>query len=136
MSYQQFRQHCLDCKLIWNAAFGIVHTTIIAEPPKICPGCGSIHIEHYANSWDIDLWDTETAKEWVKESTKNGLPNITMALLPTPPHDQSQVLAARTAEALWLNRSTRFPPIGPSTPKPLLRRLAQALATLLRGQPQ
>lgn len=52
MSYQQFRQHCLDCKEWWNAAFGIVGTTYIAEPPTKCPRCGSKRIEKLADGWE------------------------------------------------------------------------------------
>lgn len=48
MSYQQFQQKCRECGKTWNAAFGIVGTTIIAEPPKVCPYCKSDKIEHYA----------------------------------------------------------------------------------------
>ena len=41
MSYMQFQQQCDDCGKSWNAAFGIVGTTYIAQPPKKCPHCGS-----------------------------------------------------------------------------------------------
>lgn len=51
MSYMQFRQRCDDCQKQWNAAFGIVGTTMIAEPPRECPHCGSVNIKHVANGW-------------------------------------------------------------------------------------
>lgn len=51
MSYIMFQQQCLDCKKIWNAAFGMVGTTIIAEPPTSCPECKSIKIEKIADGW-------------------------------------------------------------------------------------
>lgn len=51
MSYIRFQQQCKKCNAAWNAAFGIVGTTIIAEPPKKCPECGSSQIEKVADSW-------------------------------------------------------------------------------------
>jgi len=52
MSYMQFRQGCRDCQKWWNAAFGIVGTAIIAQPPELCPHCGSANIHHIAHGWD------------------------------------------------------------------------------------
>jgi DNA-directed RNA polymerase subunit RPC12/RpoP len=54
MSYMQFRQHCLDCKEEWNAAFGIVGTSYIAQPPTACPKCKSKNIEEFAKGWKMD----------------------------------------------------------------------------------
>jgi hypothetical protein len=53
MSFMQFQQQCDDCKEIWNAAFGIVGTSIIAEPPKHCPKCDSRNISKIADGWKI-----------------------------------------------------------------------------------
>lgn len=52
MSYQQFRQRCTKCNAEWNAAFGIVGTTIIAQAPTECPHCKSPEIEHAGYGWD------------------------------------------------------------------------------------
>ena len=54
MSYMQFRQQCEDCKAIWNAAFGIVGSTVIARPPSKCPKCESEKIGHFADGWEMD----------------------------------------------------------------------------------
>jgi DNA-directed RNA polymerase subunit RPC12/RpoP len=51
MSYMQFQQKCLDCSETWNAAFGIVGTSIIAQPPDKCPKCGSKNITRFADGW-------------------------------------------------------------------------------------
>lgn len=51
MSYQQFTQHCLDCKKEWNASFGVVGTAIIAEAPTQCPFCRSERIEKSGDGW-------------------------------------------------------------------------------------
>jgi len=52
MSYVQFQQQCLDCKRTWNATFGIVGMTRLAEPPTACPYCESARIEKCADGWD------------------------------------------------------------------------------------
>ena len=57
----QFRQQCVACKKIWNAAFGMVGTTLIAEPPEKCPHCGSAQIIHYAPGWDAQI-DQQTSE--------------------------------------------------------------------------
>jgi hypothetical protein len=49
-----FRQQCEDCKAVWNAAFGIVGMTKIAEPPSKCPKCGSPKIAKFADGWEMD----------------------------------------------------------------------------------
>ena len=54
MSYMQFQQRCKDCDEHWNAAFGIVGTTIIAQPPAECPKCGSTKLTRMADGW---IWD-------------------------------------------------------------------------------
>ena len=51
MSYQQFQQKCKDCEATWNAAFGIVGTTVIAEPPHNCPKCQSTNVEFHKPGW-------------------------------------------------------------------------------------
>lgn len=51
MSYIQFQQRCADCGQSWNAAFGIVGTTRIAEAPEKCPHCGSDEISKCADGW-------------------------------------------------------------------------------------
>jgi DNA-directed RNA polymerase subunit RPC12/RpoP len=51
MSYIQFRQKCEECGKEWNAAFGIVGSTIVAEPPKECPRCKSEKIIKIADDW-------------------------------------------------------------------------------------
>lgn len=51
MSYIQFQQRCADCGQSWNAAFGIVGTTRIAETPERCPHCGSDKISKCADGW-------------------------------------------------------------------------------------
>jgi hypothetical protein len=53
MSYQMFRQKCLDCEECWNAAFGIVGTSIIAQPPTECPKCKSKRISKFADGWEM-----------------------------------------------------------------------------------
>lgn len=55
MSYMQFRQQCFDCKKIWNAAFGMVGHTIIAQAPDKCPHCGSVNIGYYAEGWEPNV---------------------------------------------------------------------------------
>lgn len=52
MSYMQFQQQCADCEEKWNAAFGIVGTTIIAQPPTECPKCNSKNIVKVADGFD------------------------------------------------------------------------------------
>jgi hypothetical protein len=54
MSYIQFRQSCSDCGEEWNAAFGIVGTTIIAQPPEKCPKCGLKNINKIEDGWEWD----------------------------------------------------------------------------------
>jgi DNA-directed RNA polymerase subunit RPC12/RpoP len=51
----QFQQRCEDCKATWNAAFGIVGTTYIAQPPTECPHCKSKNIVHHADGWKMNL---------------------------------------------------------------------------------
>lgn len=51
MSYIQFRQRCRACESQWNAAFGIIGTTYIAEPPAKCPRCGSDDLVKIADGW-------------------------------------------------------------------------------------
>lgn len=41
MSFFIFRQECHSCFRTWNAQFGMVNNTLIAEPPKVCPYCQS-----------------------------------------------------------------------------------------------
>lgn len=53
MSFIQFQQRCKDCKVTWNAAFGIVGMTQIATPPTKCPECQSENIEKFANGWNV-----------------------------------------------------------------------------------
>jgi rRNA maturation endonuclease Nob1 len=54
MSYMQFQQQCEDCKKTWNAAFGIVGTTYIAQPPEVCPYCGSKNLVKIADEWKTE----------------------------------------------------------------------------------
>lgn len=54
MSYVMFQQECADCGAKWNAAFGIVGMTQIAEPPKVCPKCGSEKIAKFADGWRMN----------------------------------------------------------------------------------
>jgi DNA-directed RNA polymerase subunit RPC12/RpoP len=54
MSFQQFQQKCADCEKEWNAAFGIVGTTIIAQAPSECPHCKSTKLETIAYGWKIE----------------------------------------------------------------------------------
>jgi len=54
MSYRMFRQQCSDCKAVWNAAFGIVGMTKIAEPPSKCPKCASPKIAFFDHGWAMD----------------------------------------------------------------------------------
>ena len=51
MSYQQFRQRCLDCGHEWNDAFGIIGTTQIATPLTCCPVCRSVNIVNAGYGW-------------------------------------------------------------------------------------
>lgn len=53
MSYMQFQQKCFDCGKTWNAAFGVVGTTIIAEAPHSCPYCDSKNIKKIADGWEM-----------------------------------------------------------------------------------
>ena len=53
MSFQQFQQRCEDCGEEWNAAFGVVGTTILAEAPQKCPKCGSANLKTIAHGWKI-----------------------------------------------------------------------------------
>lgn len=62
MSYIQFRQQCDECKESWNAAFGIVGTTRIAQPPDKCPHCGSEKISKIADDWLNDAAAEEEGK--------------------------------------------------------------------------
>jgi hypothetical protein len=50
---RQFQQRCKACQKSWNAAFGIVGTTYIAQPPTECPYCGSTELEKIEDHWDI-----------------------------------------------------------------------------------
>lgn len=54
MSYMQFQQQCKDCGKSWNAAFGIVGMSYIAQPPTCCPYCKSTAIEKIADEWKMD----------------------------------------------------------------------------------
>lgn len=54
MSFMQFQQRCEDCGKEWNAAFGIVGTTYIAQPPTECPHCKSERIIKIADEWKWD----------------------------------------------------------------------------------
>lgn len=126
MSYQQFRQQCHDCKLIWNAAFGMVHTTIIAEAPKSCPGCGSPNISHYAHGWDYDLWDMQ--------AIDGGSGTVTMAPQPKFQPHPLEVPPAHIPAPPGPDLLSGFPPTPPNSSTPLLRRLGQALASLFRGR--
>lgn len=40
MSYITYQVKCSRCGEIYNTAFGIVGTTLIADPLKKCPTCG------------------------------------------------------------------------------------------------
>jgi hypothetical protein len=53
MSFMQFQQRCEACRAEWNAAFGIVGRSIIAEPPVKCPKWGSKAITKIADEWKI-----------------------------------------------------------------------------------
>lgn len=53
MSYFQFQQQCLNCKEVWTAAFGLVGTTIIAEPPVKCWICKSTDIQTDKPKWEF-----------------------------------------------------------------------------------
>jgi DNA-directed RNA polymerase subunit RPC12/RpoP len=53
MSYMQFQQRCGDCGAEWNAAFGIVGLTVIAQPPIECPYCKSVNISRLEEGWKI-----------------------------------------------------------------------------------
>jgi hypothetical protein len=55
MSYFQFRQRCRNCKQEWNAAFGVVGTTIIASPPLVCWVCKSPDIEKTGEEWPFEF---------------------------------------------------------------------------------
>lgn len=48
-----FRQQCGNCRSIWNAAFGIVGTTVIAKSPHECPFCFSPEITKYDDGWQL-----------------------------------------------------------------------------------
>lgn len=54
MSYQQFRQRCQACKAEWNAAFGVVGQSVIAQPPVECPECGSTKLEKIVEDWELN----------------------------------------------------------------------------------
>lgn len=51
MSFIRFREKCEACDEEWNAAFGILGTQIIAEPPKKRPNCGSEKIKRIDWVW-------------------------------------------------------------------------------------
>jgi rubrerythrin len=51
VSYIQFTQKCENCLRTWNAAFGIVGTTVITAAPKVCPYCESLRIVHIGYGW-------------------------------------------------------------------------------------
>ena len=53
MSFITFRQRCGDCQQEWNAAFGIVGSTYIAQPPTMCPHCGSPNLSNAGDGWDL-----------------------------------------------------------------------------------
>jgi len=63
MSFIQFRDRCQDCGLEWNAAFGMVMTSIIAQPPTQCPGCGSKNFRKVAYEWKWDACNVADCKE-------------------------------------------------------------------------
>lgn len=54
MSFIQFQQQCEDCHEKWTAAFGIVGMTMIAQPPRKCPKCGSNKISKFAAGLEPD----------------------------------------------------------------------------------
>lgn len=54
MSYNLFRQRCAECGAIWNAAFGMVATTLIASPPGECPHCGAGEIAYAGPLGDVE----------------------------------------------------------------------------------
>jgi hypothetical protein len=68
MSYMQFQQQCEDCGESWNAAFGIVGTTYIAQPPTECPYCNSPKIKKIADYW-APITPTESSDEKAKPDT-------------------------------------------------------------------
>lgn len=46
----------------WNAAFGIVGTSYIAQPPEVCPYCGSTNLTKIADGWsdrNLEVWDKQ-----------------------------------------------------------------------------
>ncbi len=53
MSYMQFQQRCRECGEEWNAAFGLVGMTLIAQPPVKCPRCGAANISKFADGWKL-----------------------------------------------------------------------------------
>lgn len=53
MSFITFQQRCDDCQSEWNAAFGIVGTVRIAEPPTACIHCHSLNIRKIADGWNL-----------------------------------------------------------------------------------
>ena len=60
MSYIPFQQKCSDCQAEWNAAFGVVGMTVIAQPPVVCPECGSANITKMADGWKMKGISGET----------------------------------------------------------------------------
>jgi len=41
MSYFHYEIQCEGCKNIFQVAFGVVGTTLLARPPERCPTCNS-----------------------------------------------------------------------------------------------
>lgn len=52
MSYIQYQLRCDDCKYEMNTAFGIVGTTLVAQPPHACPKCASPNLTRFAEGWN------------------------------------------------------------------------------------
>jgi len=46
MSFMIFKVQCKKCKYIFDTAFGIVNTHLIAQPAKKCPKCHSDDIKN------------------------------------------------------------------------------------------
>jgi len=103
MSYMQFQQRCEDCKKEWNAAFGIVGTTILASPPVKCPHCKSEKISRIAEGWKI-----------TKENEKEFAIRLANKILDRPsgdPDDDLATLSRQFLRALEL-RTPKCPKCG------------------------
>jgi len=49
MSFMIFKVKCKKCKYVFDTAFGLVGTRLIAQPAKKCPKCRSKEIKSVKN---------------------------------------------------------------------------------------